>query len=201
MKICLYGASSDEIDRTFILRTESLGEKMGKRGHTLIFGGGAKGLMGACARGAAEKGGEILGIAPRFFDEPGILFPRCSRFLFTETMAERKSAMAEESEAFIALPGGIGTFEAAGPARQAHRPGEHPGLLHAAFRPAGAGGGGRFSRQRLPGALRPLPHAGGGAGPRAERRSPRRRHPQTDGLRSLIKCSRRTCIHVRDLIE
>ena len=111
MRICVYGASGNQLDQAYFDAAFRLGQLLAAGGHTLIFGGGAKGLMGACARGAAEKGGEILGVAPRFFDEPGILFPRCSRFLFTETMAERKSAMAEESEAFIALPGGIGTFE------------------------------------------------------------------------------------------
>ena len=111
MNICVYGASGNELDPAYFEAAYRLGQLMAQDGHTLIFGGGAGGLMGACARGAAESGGEIVGIAPRFFDEPGILFSGCTRFVFTETMAERKSAMFRESEAFIALPGGIGTFE------------------------------------------------------------------------------------------
>lgn len=111
MKICVYGASAAELAPAYRDAARELGRLMARGGHTLIFGGGAHGLMGACAEGAAELEGEILGIAPRFFDEPGILYPGCTRFLFTETMAERKTAMARESEAFIALPGGIGTFE------------------------------------------------------------------------------------------
>ncbi len=111
MKICVYGASGNDLDQAYFDAAYSLGQLLAAGGHTLVFGGGAGGLMGACARGAAAGGGEIIGIAPRFFDEPGILFPHCTRFLYTETMAERKSAMAEESESFIALPGGIGTFE------------------------------------------------------------------------------------------
>ena len=111
MNICVYGASGNHLDRAYFDAARALGRLLAEGGHTLVFGGGAGGLMGACAEGAAEGNGDIYGIAPRFFDEPGILFPRCSRFLFTETMAERKSAMAEASEAFIALPGGIGTFE------------------------------------------------------------------------------------------
>ncbi len=111
MRICVYGASSSELDGRYFDAARELGRLLAEGGHCLVFGGGDGGLMGACARGAAERGGEILGIAPRFFDEPGVLFPRCSRFLWTGTMAERKAAMHRESDAFIALPGGIGTFE------------------------------------------------------------------------------------------
>ena len=111
MRICIYGASGQELPQPYFDAARELGRLLAAGGHSLIFGGGAHGLMGACAEGAHEKGGEIIGVAPRFFDEPGILYSQCTRFLFTETMAQRKTAMFEESEAFIALPGGIGTFE------------------------------------------------------------------------------------------
>ena len=111
MNICVYGASGTDLDAAYYDEARELGGLIAQGGHTLVFGGGANGLMGACAEGAAKKGGTIIGIAPRFFDEPGILFPGCSEFIFTETMAERKTIMAERSDAFIALPGGIGTFE------------------------------------------------------------------------------------------
>ena len=111
MKICVYGASGTALAQPYYDDARDLGRLLARDGHALVFGGGARGLMGACAEGAAELGGEIIGVAPRFFDEPGILFPRCSRFVYTETMAERKNAMFAESEAFIAMPGGIGTFE------------------------------------------------------------------------------------------
>jgi len=111
MKICVYGASSDNLDKEYFEAAHSLGKLMALEGHTLVFGGGKGGLMGACARGAYENGGEVIGIAPSFFDEPGVLFENCSRFIFTETMRERKALMEEESEGFIVLPGGIGTFE------------------------------------------------------------------------------------------
>ena len=58
-----------------------------------------------------RTGGGIVGIAPRFFDEPGILYDKCSRMIFTETMRERKQLMQENSDACIVLPGGIGTLE------------------------------------------------------------------------------------------
>ena len=111
MKICLYGASSDEIDRVYISRTETLGEKMGKRGHALIFGGGAAGLMGAAARGMTRAGGEIIGIAPSFFNVDGVLYEKCTEFIYTDTMRERKFEMENRADGFIITPGGIGTFE------------------------------------------------------------------------------------------
>ena len=111
MRICVYGASGSHLDPAYFDAARELGLLLAKNGHALVFGGGASGLMGACAKGAEAGGGEIIGIAPRFFDEPGILFPRCSRFVYTDTMAQRKTAMFDESDAFIALPGGIGTFE------------------------------------------------------------------------------------------
>ena len=109
MKICIFGASSNRLDPRFYEDARRFGSQLAAHGHSLVFGGGAGGLMGACAEGAA--GAEILGVAPRFFDEPGILYPGCTRMIFTETMRERKALMEEEAEAFVVLPGGIGTFE------------------------------------------------------------------------------------------
>ena len=74
MKICVYGASSDIIDKEFITEGELLGEKMAKRGHSLVFGGGASGLMGAVARGVSRGNSDIIGIAPSFFNVDGVLF-------------------------------------------------------------------------------------------------------------------------------
>lgn len=111
MKICVYGASSSKLREEYYSAATQLGRLIAQGGHSLVFGGGQGGLMGACAAGAFEQGGEIIGIAPRFFDEPGILFQGCTRFIYTQTMRERKQAMEQEAEAFIAMPGGIGTFE------------------------------------------------------------------------------------------
>ena len=75
MKICIYGASGDELAQEYFDAAQSLGRLIAEGGHSLVFGGGSRGLMGACARGALSRGGEIVGVAPRFFDEPGILYP------------------------------------------------------------------------------------------------------------------------------
>lgn len=111
MKICLYGASSDHIDKSYISATEELGRAIAERGHGLVYGAGATGLMGAAARGVVEKGGEVIGIAPSFFDVDGILFSQCTQMLYTDTMRERKQLMEEKADAFVAVPGGIGTFD------------------------------------------------------------------------------------------
>jgi len=113
MKICVYGAASSLIDESFIKEGEELGRKMAKRGHSLVFGGGNNGMMGAPARGVYEKGGHILGIAPKFFEEnnPEISYDNCTEFIHTETMRERKKLLDESSDAFIVAPGGIGTFD------------------------------------------------------------------------------------------
>ncbi len=111
MNICVFGASSNEIDPAFFALGEALGRAMAERGHTLVFGGGDRGLMGAAARGAASRGGRIVGVAPRFFDRPGILYRTGAELVLTDTMAERKTVMRSRADAFIALPGGIGTME------------------------------------------------------------------------------------------
>ena len=111
MKICMYGASSTELEKIYYEKAEDFGREMAERGHGLVFGGGATGLMGAAVRGVSAAGGYSLGIAPTFFDEPGILFENCSEFIFTDTMRERKQLMEDRADAFVMMPGGIGTYE------------------------------------------------------------------------------------------
>ena len=111
MRICIFGASGRELDARYYTEAEAVGRLIGENGDSIVFGGGAEGLMGACARGVSAAGGDIVGIAPRFFDEPGILYDKCSRMIFTETMRERKQKMEDISDAFIAVAGGFGTFE------------------------------------------------------------------------------------------
>lgn len=111
MRICVYGASSDAIDSIFIREGERLGERMAERGHELVFGGGAHGMMGAVARGMTKKGGRIIGVAPSFFQVDGVLYEQCDEFHYTETMRERKQLMEDQADAFIMTAGGIGTLE------------------------------------------------------------------------------------------
>ena len=111
MKICIYGASSNAIDKSFLDAGELLGEALAQNNHAVVFGGGAAGLMGAVARGAHKKRGEIVGICPSFFNVDGALFESCTEMIYTETMRERKQLLEEMSDAFIITPGGIGTFD------------------------------------------------------------------------------------------
>ena len=111
MNICVYGASSNLIDEIYLKKTEELGEAIAKRGHGLVFGGGAQGVMGASARGAKKNGGYVIGVSPSFFNVDGVLFSECDELIYTETMRERKQILEDRSDAFIVAPGGIGTFE------------------------------------------------------------------------------------------
>ena len=111
MNICVYGAASDKIADIYKQAGEQLGEELARRGHGLIFGGGASGMMGASARGASRGGGHITGIAPSFFGVDGVLYPECDEYIFTETMRERKQKLEDLSDAFVISPGGVGTFD------------------------------------------------------------------------------------------
>lgn len=113
MKICVFGAASNEIDKQYIERVEELCRELAQRGHELVFGAGANGLMGAAARGMKAGGGRITGVIPNFFREETIeeIYSGCDELIFTETMQERKKTMEDHADAFIVVPGGIGTFE------------------------------------------------------------------------------------------
>ena len=113
MKICVFGAASHTIDKKYIEMVEKMGEEMAKRGHTLVFGGGANGLKGAAARGVKKGGGYILGVIPKFFEDESVeaVYKDCDKLIEPDTMRERKQLMEDNAEAFIITPGGIGTFE------------------------------------------------------------------------------------------
>jgi len=113
MNICVYGAASTKIDEKYVKAVEELGRKMAERGHNLVFGAGGSGLMGAAARGVHENGGRVTGVIPTFFLEQDveIVFPECDEVIYTRDMRDRKEKMEELADAFITVPGGIGTFE------------------------------------------------------------------------------------------
>lgn len=113
MKICIFGAASNKINQKYIDEVEKLGEYLAENGHSLVFGAGANGLMGAAARGFKRKGGKIYGVIPTFFREEcvEVIYTECDELIYTETMSERKAKMEDLADAFIIVPGGIGTFE------------------------------------------------------------------------------------------
>ena len=111
MNICIYGSASNDISQNYIETTEELAKKLAKNGHSLVFGGGANGLMGAAARGFYSEGATITGVVPKFFNVDGILFEHCNEMIRTDTMRQRKQKMDDLADAFITTPGGIGTYE------------------------------------------------------------------------------------------
>ena len=112
--VCVYCGSSPGRNGLYLEAGTTLGRAIADAGLRLVYGGGTKGIMGAVAAGAAERGGRIIGIIPRFLirKEAGEHAPQAlDEFVVVENMHERKHRMFEESDAFVALPGGVGTLE------------------------------------------------------------------------------------------
>ena len=111
MRICIFGASSNNIDRIFIDQVEQLAYRLALRGDSLVTGGGRAGLMGAANRGFKKGNGYIISISPKLFNVDGILYEECNELHLTKDLVDRKQMMIEISDAFIVAPGGTGTFD------------------------------------------------------------------------------------------
>jgi uncharacterized protein (TIGR00730 family) len=109
--IAVYCASSNKVRASFVAAAERLGELMAEAGMRLVYGDGGIGLMAAVARGALKAGGEVVGVIPQFMVDQGWNNPDSTQTIVTQTMHERKATICEISDAMVALPGGIGTFE------------------------------------------------------------------------------------------
>ena len=109
--VCVYASSSSLVDDVYVEAAAELGRALAQRGWGLVFGAGADGLMGAAARGAAEAGGVTIGVVPEKMDVDGVVYNSCTELYVTRTLRERKALMEDKADAFIALPGGFGTFE------------------------------------------------------------------------------------------
>jgi uncharacterized protein (TIGR00730 family) len=109
--ICVYCGSSTGDDPIFAEAAEELGAILAESGIGLVFGGGSCGLMGALARSTLAHGGEVTGIIPDFLDEREIALPEVTDLQIVPDMHTRKRLMFEKADAFVALPGGIGTLE------------------------------------------------------------------------------------------
>lgn len=110
--ICVYCGASGDVRKDYLELAERLGRELAKQDIRLVYGGGGVGLMGACARAAHESAGDVLGIMPRFLLDKERIFEDVEHVI-VEDMHTRKQMMFEESDAFIVLPGGIGTLEEA----------------------------------------------------------------------------------------
>jgi hypothetical protein len=108
--ICLYCGSSNAADPDFLAAAGEFGRTLAAHGVRLVYGGGGIGLMGAAARGAHEAGGRVLGIMPDFLRRREVLYDEVETIV-VRSMHERKMMMFERSDAFVVMPGGIGTLE------------------------------------------------------------------------------------------
>lgn len=108
--VCVYCGSSNGSDPAYLKSASDLGGALARHGMKLVYGGGGVGLMGAAAAACQKNGGEVLGIIPEFLCSREHLFNAVETRVVT-TMHERKMMMFEESDAFVVLPGGIGTLE------------------------------------------------------------------------------------------
>jgi uncharacterized protein (TIGR00730 family) len=109
--ICVYCSSSETIDRSFIELASAVGERIASDGHTLVSGGGRVSMMGAVARAARAGGAHTVGVIPRHLVNIEVADNDADELLVVETMRERKAVMDAHADAFLILPGGIGTLE------------------------------------------------------------------------------------------
>jgi len=109
--LCVYCGSRPGVDPQHAAAAQALGQWIGSRGGQLVYGGGRNGLMGITALATRHSGGRVVGVIPSSLVEREWANHDCDELLVVETMHERKRVMAERSDAFMALPGGIGTFE------------------------------------------------------------------------------------------
>jgi uncharacterized protein (TIGR00730 family) len=110
-RVCVYCASSDKIDNKYFEATETIARILVKNNTTVVYGGGAMGLMGRLADTVLEENGNIVGIMPHFMKEVEYNHKGVNEFVFTADMHERKKQFMVGVDALITLPGGCGTFE------------------------------------------------------------------------------------------
>ena len=109
--VTLYCSSSRSLDPHFALAARAAGELLAHRGLTLVYGGGSLGLMGEAARAAKAAGGRVEGIITRKFLDLEQGWDGCDELVVVDSMRERKRLLIERGDAFLVLPGGMGTFE------------------------------------------------------------------------------------------
>ncbi|GAC1557252.1 MAG: TIGR00730 family Rossman fold protein [Beijerinckiaceae bacterium] len=109
--ICVYCGSADEVDPAYVAAAERFGRILAQAGLRLIYGGGSNGLMGALARAVIEHGGFVTGIIPEFLKNRELMLKSAQDLVVVPDMHTRKRLIFEHADAFVALPGGIGTLE------------------------------------------------------------------------------------------
>ncbi len=109
--ICVYLGANKGIRPDYTLAAEELGRTMAAEGIRLVYGGGSVGLMGILARTTMQAGGKVTGIIPQFLKDREVMLAEVDDLIVTADMHERKATMFQRADAFVAMPGGIGTLE------------------------------------------------------------------------------------------
>jgi uncharacterized protein (TIGR00730 family) len=109
--VCVYCGSGPGSNPNFVKTARNFGRILAENDIRLIYGGGSIGLMGAIAESAVDHGGQVTGIIPEFLKAREMMFRRAQEVIVTRDMHERKRLMFERADAFVALPGGVGTLE------------------------------------------------------------------------------------------
>jgi hypothetical protein len=109
--LCVYCGSRPGTDPAFMALAEQVGQWIGRHQGQLVYGGGRSGLMGCVARATLAAGGRVVGVIPKALVEREWANHDCTELHVVDNMHDRKRLMAERADAFLALPGGIGTFE------------------------------------------------------------------------------------------
>ncbi len=109
--VCVYCGSSDKLSDDYLQDAYQMGAAIARRDLVLAYGAGCTGMMGAVADGALEAGGEVVGVIPEMFATPTLMHTRLTHLEIVDSMHTRKQRLIELADAFIALPGGYGTFE------------------------------------------------------------------------------------------
>ena len=113
-KICVFCGSSEGNDLAITETSKKLGEIFAKRNITLVYGAAKIGVMGILAKSVLDNNGRVIGVIPNFLKKKEVVHLGLSELITTENMHERKLKMQEESDGFIALPGGMGTLATVG---------------------------------------------------------------------------------------
>jgi uncharacterized protein (TIGR00730 family) len=109
--ICVYCGANTGARPEYAAAAEALGQALARSGTRLVYGGGAVGLMGILARAVMQEGGDVTGIIPQFLKDREVMLNEVPDLIVTADMHERKRVMFQRADAFLALPGGIGTLE------------------------------------------------------------------------------------------
>ena len=111
MKLCVFCSANWQIDKDFFDKASELGCWAAQQGHTIVFGGHDAGLMHTVSKACHEAGGRCIGVVPRKIEQMGKASPYMDVHIPTEDLTDRKQLMMDQSDAFIVLPGGIGTLD------------------------------------------------------------------------------------------